>query len=193
MIGRTALHYLAVIFGVSAPQTQTTQAEREMLCKFIPGRKHIVEVGVFEGFTTRLLATAADADAVVYGVDPFFSGRLGISWGELIAIAYNRRNIKNGKTRIIRKFSTEVTNEAPQVIDYVFIDADHSLAGISADWAFWGARLTSGGIIALHDTVVSPNSPNELGSHQYFGSHIQHDPAFEIVGQQDCLSVLRKR
>ena len=28
---------------------------------------------------------------------------------------------------------------------------------------------------------------------RFFKSHIRHDPRFEIVGQQDALSMLRKR
>ena len=57
-----------------------------------------------------------------------------------------------------------------------------------------GVRLISGGIIALHDTVLKPDQPkrSELGSHRYFQSDIRHDPDFEVVAQIDSLSVLAK-
>ena len=166
-----------------------------MLRKFIRGCKLIVEIGVFEGFTTRMFAESCDPDAVIYGVDPFFTGRLGISWGLRIAKCYNRQHLSRGRVNFVRTLSIEVRQEVPTRIDFVFIDGDHSLQGITSDWAFWSSRTQSGGIIALHDTLlpVGRSKSFELGSHQYFASHIQHDERFEIVGQVDSLSVLRRR
>jgi predicted O-methyltransferase YrrM len=56
VIGNSALHYARIVAGLDEPQTQTTKAERETLASFLPGTKRIVEIGVFEGFTTRMLA-----------------------------------------------------------------------------------------------------------------------------------------
>jgi predicted O-methyltransferase YrrM len=184
-----------VKIGVRLPQTQTTENERMLLCKQLPGRKRVVEVGVFEGFTTRVLADASDPDATVYGVDPFLTGRLGISWGLLIAESHNRKHLSSGKLKLVRTLSAEVGDCVPRTVDFIFIDADHSLAGITVDWAFWSTRVETGGIIALHDTLSPPDRPpsTELGSHQYFRTHIQHDSRFRIIGQVDSLSVLSKR
>lgn len=184
-----------MLAGVDLPQTQTTPAERELLASFLPGAKRVVEIGVFEGFTTRMLAERADADAVIYGIDPFFAGRLGISWGEWIARSYNSRHLANGKICFIAKFSTEVGGDVPTPVDFVFIDGDHSVAGIAADWAYWTERLAPHGVIALHDTVLTPDKPKgySLGSIEYFREHIRHDPRFDIVRQQDLVTVLRKR
>lgn len=196
MIGKSAMHYVRVVLGLDQPQTQTTPAERDVLSSFLPGAKRIVEVGVFEGFTTRVLAERADRDAVIYGIDPFFTGRLGISWGERIARAFNARALASGRVRFVNKLSTDVDdNDVPPPVDFVFIDGDHSLAGIKADWAFWTERLPPGGVIGLHDTLLTPEKPPgyTLGSIEYFRDHIRHDPGFEIVKQQDSLSVLRKR
>jgi predicted O-methyltransferase YrrM len=195
LIGHAVLHYARVLARLDQPQTQTTRAERELLVSFLPGAKRVVEIGVFEGFTTRILAERADADAIVYGVDPFFAGRLGICWGERIARSYNRRHLASGKVRFIAKFSTEVGSEVRTPVDFVFIDGDHSLPGISADWAYWSERVAPGGVIALHDTLLTPDKPEgyTLGTIAYFHDYIRHDPRFDIVGQQDSLSVLRKR
>jgi predicted O-methyltransferase YrrM len=195
LIGHSALHYARVLAGLDLPQTQTTAAERELLASFLPGAKRIVEIGVFEGFTTRMLAERADADAVIYGIDPFLTGRVGISWGERIARSYNGRHLASGKIRFIAKFSTEVGGDVPTPADLIFIDGDHSLPGISADWAYWSERVAPGGIIALHDSLLTPDKPKgyTLGSIEYFRDHIQHDPRFDIVRQQDSLTVLRKR
>jgi predicted O-methyltransferase YrrM len=195
LIGHSVLHYARVLAGLDLPQTQTTLAERELLASVLPGAKRVVEIGVFEGFTTRVLAERADADTVVYGIDPFLTGRLGISWGGRIACHYNRRYLASGKIRFIAKFSAEVDGEVPTPVDLVFIDGDHSLPGISADWACWSERVSPGGIIALHDTLLTSGRPEgyTLGSIAYFRDYIRHDPRFDIVRQQDSLSVLRKR
>lgn len=195
MIGRTFAHYVSVMCGVGSPQTQTTEAERELLKVHVRGRKRVVEIGVFEGFTTRILAEACDPDSVIYGVDPFFKGRLGLAWGLGIAKSYNRAYLASGKVKFVRTLSTKVGDKVPAEVDFVFIDADHSLRGIAEDWAFWSGRLVAGGIVALHDTILVPGQPAsaELGSHQYFRSHIRSDSRFDLVGQIDSLSVLRKR
>lgn len=194
MIGKSALHYARVVAGLDEPQTQTTEPERDLLATFLPGAKRIVEIGVFEGRTTRMLAERADADAVIYGIDPFFSGRLGISWGERIARSYNGRLLKSGKLRLLAKFSTDVDGDVPTPVDFVFIDGDHSLDGITKDWAYWSERLKAGGIMALHDTLLTPARPPgyTLGSIEYFRDHIRHDARFELLRQQDSMSVLRK-
>jgi predicted O-methyltransferase YrrM len=195
LIAKTLAHCIRVGIGSELPHTQTTQAERDLLAKHLPGRRHIVEVGVFEGFTTRVLTEASDPDATVYGIDPFFTGRAGISWGLVIARHYNRAHLATGKLKLIRSLSTEVADKVPENVDFVFIDADHSLDGIKADWAFWSERTSVGGIVALHDTLVPPNRSKlpEYGSHRYFRSHIQHDPRFETVGKIDSMAILVKK
>jgi predicted O-methyltransferase YrrM len=195
MIGNSVLHYARFVVGLDEPQTQTTMAERELLAAFLPGAKRIVEIGVFEGRTTRMLVECADSDAVIYGIDPFFRGRLGISWGERIARLYNRYHIASGRLRLVTKFSTDVDGDVQTPVDYVFIDGDHSLNGITKDWAYWSERLRPGGIIALHDTLLTPEKPPgySLGSIEYFRDHISHDTRFELAEQQDSMSVMRKR
>jgi predicted O-methyltransferase YrrM len=195
MIGRTALHYAKVMLRMELPRTQTTVAERDLLRRYLPGAKVVVEVGVFEGLTTRLLAQYADHDATVYGVDPFFTGRFGLSWGQKIAVAYNREYLRSGRVKFERALSTEVGDAVPDLVDFTFIDADHSLEAIKEDWEFWSARTRPNGIIALHDTILPDGQPDalEFGSHRHYRDHIQHDSRFEVVGRQDSLSVLKKR
>jgi predicted O-methyltransferase YrrM len=192
-IDRTFLHYLRVLRATEIPLTQTSEAERDLLKKYLPGMKRIVEIGVFQGFTTRVLADHSDEDATIYGVDPFFVD-LGVSWCLKVASKHNREHLRSGRLRLVRALSTEIGTRVPAEVDYVFVDADHSLEAIRRDWDFWSARLAPGGIIALHDTLLTPDRPKsaELGSHQYFRSHIQRDPRFEIVEQVDSLTVMRK-
>ncbi len=109
MIGGTFLHYLHVLGGSELPQTQTTDAERAMLVSYLKLAASGSLRSVFsKRFTTRLLAESSDPDAVVYGVDPFFAGRLGISWGFRIVTHYNRQFLLSGKLKLVRTVSTKV-------------------------------------------------------------------------------------
>lgn len=70
MIGRSAMHCARVVVGIDQLQTQTSREERDMPSSVLPGAKRVVQIGVFEGFTTRMRAEWADGDAVIYGIDP---------------------------------------------------------------------------------------------------------------------------
>lgn len=192
--GRSAAHVVRHFLGFDGPETQTTAAEQETLRLHASGKRRLVEIGVFEGYTTRRLAEAMAPDGELYAVDPFLSGRIGVCWGELIArreLAHLRRQ---RRVEFVKAFSHEANQQLTGVFDFVFFDGDHSLDGIKRDWADWSPRIAPGGIIALHDSIVPPHNPAvvELGSCQYFDSHIRHDPAFAIVAQTDSLSVLRR-
>jgi predicted O-methyltransferase YrrM len=192
--GASVLHFCAVAAGFEKPQTQTTQLERNLLVAHLPGKKRIVEIGVFEGFTTHVLAQHADPDAIIYGVDPFFKGRLGVSWGYQIAKIHNADALQDGRVVLIRALSVEVGERVPSVVDFVFVDADHSFEGIRKDWVFWTDRISSGGIIALHDSFVPSHNPRvaDYGSHKYFESHIRGDPRFELISRVDSLALMRR-
>jgi predicted O-methyltransferase YrrM len=195
MIGKTVLHTCRVMLGCDEPQTQTTEPERQLLARFLPGHRRIVEIGVFEGFTTRLLAQQSDPEATIYGVDPFYSGRLGVSWGLLIAKHHNRRHLASEKVVFVRALSTEVGDRIPCPVNFVFVDGDHSLEGIKADWDFWSNRISADGIIAMHDTALNHEAPEStlLGSHKYFRDHISQDPRFQVVAQINSLSILQAK
>jgi predicted O-methyltransferase YrrM len=159
------------------------------------GKSRIVEIGIGEGFTTRVLAENADDGAQVFGVDPFLRGRIGISWGLQIARAHNARYLRNGRVKFVRSLSTQVGSRIPCPVDFIFIDGDHSLGGITADWAFWSSRVKPGGIIALHDSLVVSSTFDAVkhGSTQYFESHIRGDTRFTLVGEADSLAVLQRK
>jgi len=193
-MGRSLLHYIRVIFGLDQPQTQTTEAERSSLGRWASEAKVIVEIGVYEGFTTRFLAERSATDTVIYGVDPFFAGRLGPCWGELIARHALRPYLRDGRVVLLKMKSDEVSDQIGAPIDFVFIDADHSWEGISSDWAKWADILRGGGIIALHDAVfdASRNSARRYGSHEFFEKVVKNDARYEILETVGSLVVLQK-
>jgi predicted O-methyltransferase YrrM len=190
--GSAAVHFGRYLVGLDQADTQTTQAERACLAELAAGKRRAVEIGVYEGVGTRTIASRMDPLGVLYAIDPFFEGRLGVCWSELIA----RREMRKVPARIevIRAFSYEAVSQIEGDFDLLFIDGDHSDEGIRRDWSDWSPRIQAGGIVALHDTRASPHNPGveTLGSFRYFESDIRHDLRFRLVRQVDTLSVLER-
>lgn len=191
----TVLHTARFFLRLDSPHSQTTQAERDCLKKYASGRTTACEIGVYEGLTTRLIAEAMDDDGLLFAIDPFFSGRVGICWSELIAHGYTSRSNSSANIKFLKKMSFDAVDDVPDNLDFVFVDGDHSLKGITRDWEDWSTRVVVGGLIALHDTKVPSHNQNvqSLGSFKYFESHIRHDARFELIEQIDSLSVLKRK
>lgn len=186
---------LRCVTGLGVPQSQTTAGERAALQKYSRGKRRGVEIGVYEGVTTCLIAEELACDGILYSIDPFLRGRLGICWGKLIATAMIRRSGLRERVQLVEKYSQEAVNCITGQFDFIFVDGDHSLQGISRDWVDWSRRVSPGGVLALHDTQASASNPDVagLGSVEYFDSQIRHDDRFDIVEQVDSLSVLVRR
>lgn len=194
-MAQALVHFLKYLVGIDAAQTQTTPAERQCIKQFAVGRKRCAEIGVFEGVTTGTIASTLESDAVLYAIDPFIKGRIGICWGLPIAKREIARHRPKCQVRMVRAFSPEANKQIEGDFDFVFVDGDHSLEGIKQDWHDWAGRIMPDGIIGLHDTLVPKHNPNvaHLGSHKYFIEHIKYDDRFEIVAQVDSLSILRRK
>ena len=193
-IGHTFAHAAKYFLGRDEPHTQTTTRERASLAKHVLGKRRIVEIGVYEGVTTRTLADTLGRDAVLYAVDPFGGGRVGICWNELIARRHAGGHLGLGKVIFVKAKSFEAARQLTGMFDFIFVDGDHSLEGITRDWHDWSPRVVEGGIVALHDTRPPAHDPSvaDLGSCRYFASHIVADPRFALVEQVDSLSILRR-
>jgi len=192
MSGKNILHALSYLLRMEKAATQLTDKELNCLVKYAKGKKYGVEIGVFEGASTSVLAQQLADGGILYAVDPFFSGRLGICWGEVIATQQVKRAKAKSNVKFVKAFSYDAINMIEGDFDFVFIDADHSLEGITRDWA---GRVSRNGIIALHDVCLAEHNPKikDLGTHQYFESHIKLDDRFTVVDKADSLCVLRKK
>lgn len=195
MIGKSALHALRVALRVDQPHTQTTLAEQRSLVAHARNRLRAVEIGVYEGANTVRIAGALGPAGVLYAVDPFFSGSLGICWGEVISRRHVSVSGHRPKVVFVKAFSWDALKSVGERLDFVFLDGDHSLEGITRDWEDWSQRIVPGGVILLHDTRASVHNPGveKLGSALYFEQHIRHDPRFRLVEQVDTMSVLERR
>ena len=81
--------------------------------------------------------------------------------------------------------------EAP--VEFVFIDGDHSYDGLRADWEGWSGRVCAGGVIAMHDSLLTPARPiDDAGSVRYTRDVIHRNPRFMRIDAVDSLSVYRR-
>lgn len=193
MTGKAALHCLKYLLGAEPAATQTTPAERSLLASYAGKATRLLEIGVFEGASTRIIAASMPGVAELYAVDPFFPGRFGICWSKFVA---QREARKSGK-KSVRFLRAKSVDAAPMIegdFDYIFIDADHSLEAITADWEIWSRRCRVGGVMAFHDTRVAPHAPQvgRLGSFAFYNAVIARHPDFREIDAIDTLSILRR-
>lgn len=191
------IHLVLWQFGYAKAETQTTEAERKCLARHASGKKMLAEICVYHGVTTCRLRSAMDTAGVLVAIDPFPKQRLGFSGHRIIA---HRKvsEIKSGTVRWMRTTGAQAAKELlaanSRSFDFVFIDGDHSWDGLKGDWEGWSKLIAPGGIVALHDSRLTPIRQLEgAGSLRFTQQVIARDPDFETVDGVDSLTVLRKR
>jgi predicted O-methyltransferase YrrM len=192
---RSFVHNLKHLARLETAETQTTQRERDAIARYARGKLRVVEIGVFEGVNTAVLARAIDPRGELFAIDPNFPGRLGVCWGELVARREVQRSGAAERVRFVTALSTQAATQLQGTFDCVFVDGDHSRPGVEADWRDWSPRVRSEGLILMHDTHVPAHNPAvaHYGSHLYFEEAIRHDPRFRIVEVVDSMTVLQRR
>lgn len=144
------------------------QQRADAICRRLPPRGGlIVEVGVLIGaLSTEILRKRSDA--VLHMVDnwrPMAEQPASyIATGDDHALHDAQRVESHYRqaSRVARRFpgraiirrgdSVEIAEDfTPGEIDLVFLDADHSFEGVTADLAAWEIRVKAGGWIGGHD------------------------------------------
>lgn len=114
MQAKTLVHTIKYFLGIDDADTQTSHNEREALKALAKDKKKVLEIGVFEGHSTRLLAESMSPSGILYAIDPFFRGRLGISYGELISYSQIiKANDKNPTVKVcfLKDFSYKIAKQ----------------------------------------------------------------------------------
>jgi len=75
----------------------------------------------------------------------------------------------------------QVENELEgQLVDFLFIDGDHSEVGVAQDFEMYKKFVRKGGLVAFHDIVE--NQPLEMNQVQYFWNKIKNQyEHFELI------------
>jgi predicted O-methyltransferase YrrM len=140
--------------------------------------KTICEIGSYRGGTLALLSSAAHEAATMVSVD--------------IHYPWNRRAVHSMLRRAgQRTVCLQADSHEPatvkavmrqlhgQEIDFLFIDGDHSYAGVKSDFELFRPSVRRGGVIAFHDIVLdsrsrsSTKTASEVGEVPRFWSELK--------------------
>ena len=189
-------HFILWWLGLAQAETQTSQAERDCLVRHAAGKRRLVEIGVWHGVTTARLRAVMASDAVLYAVDPFPAGRLGVSLQRAIA-RHEVGHVRNGAVEWVRLTGAEAgrrhaaASHAP--VDFVFIDGDHTYQAVRDDWEAWSPLVESGGFISLHDShPTAARCIHATGSVRFTEERVLSDRRFLVVEVVETLTVLRR-
>ncbi|MGI0134786.1 MAG: class I SAM-dependent methyltransferase [Candidatus Micrarchaeaceae archaeon] len=125
---------------------------------------NILEIGTAGGGTLFLLSRAATRDSVLISVDlPKGAWGGGYSWWR--GSIYKQLLRPGQRCRLIRGDSHSASSLdgvkaalGGRSLDVLFIDGDHSYAGVRQDFNMYAPLVRRDGLIAFHDIVVHPPS-----------------------------------
>lgn len=116
-----------------------------------------VEIGSARGRSTCFIGIALKrlGSGHLYAIDPHES----TDWTDAEAAdtyAELGRNLRasgiDDRVTIIRKYSPDAAKEWTLPIDLLFIDGDHSYAGVKEDWDLFAPHVKEFGLVVFHDT-----------------------------------------
>lgn len=151
----------------------------------------IVEIGSYRGRSTVVLALGARAGqgAPLWAVDPHEHFDAGGAWrfgpqDRAALLANLARTGVAADVRLVMLDSLTVAAGWRKPLDVLFIDGDHSLKGVTADWLLWSRWLAPGGLALLHDRL-------EVGPAAVLAD--LDEAIYERLPDVDGLACLRRR
>jgi len=117
----------------------------------------VCEIGADRGGTLGLFAAVSAADARLLSMDLRYPPARRRA---LPCLARGGQHITCLAADSHRPQTLEVVRRwlGGRSLDFLFIDGDHSLAGVASDFAMYGPLVRPGGLIALHDIVADHRS-----------------------------------
>ncbi|MCX8253858.1 hypothetical protein RHAL1_00969 [Beijerinckiaceae bacterium RH AL1] len=169
-------------------------AAREVAARslLLPGDPAIVEVGVFMGRSTALLAAArrARGSGKVFCVDPFdgsgddfsvpfYQAELDKVGARSLEEAFRRNIGSRGLdpwVEVLKGPSALVAASWSRPIDLLLLDGDHSPVGARAIFETWSRFLAPGGQIILHNTGERVYAEGHDGNYRVASSDLRQPP-----------------
>jgi predicted O-methyltransferase YrrM len=157
------LRALFVGAGLIPPRTMHSPAEAALLRELARGRRRVVEIGVYEGSSAVVLCEVLGAEAELHLVDPFGHHATALPAGWRATEAASRRVVARAARRYGGPrvhwhigFSADVARRWDGGrVDLLFVDGDHSEAGVARDWELWHPHVAQGGTVLFHDARAS--------------------------------------
>jgi len=110
----------------------------------LPPGPVVVNIGAAAGASTMAMVEERPDDIFVFSIDTDPNAGEPIELGKAGLACLNR------VVRILGK-SGEVGQHFPYAVDMVFVDGDHSYAGVVSDLLTWMPKVKPGGFLACHD------------------------------------------
>ena len=158
----TVVARVADVDGWMSPGQAATLYDAARRC---PAGGTIVEIGSFQGRSTIVLASAAPPDVSVVAIDPHAGNDRGpqeidgyadaAADDHAVFLANLERAGVADRVRHVRKFSDVALAEVDAPIDVLYIDGAHRYGPARADIRDWGARVSDGGTLLIHDSFSS--------------------------------------
>jgi len=107
--------------------------------------KNVMEIGVFEGYTSVKMVEALPKDGKFTGID---------------INDYLKNDLKSIGPEIdfiLGESITVMQNMKPKQFDFIFVDGDHHWENILPEFKEVVKLITPGGVIAYHDTIGIPD------------------------------------
>ncbi len=183
---------VAGVQGWMSPGQAATLYDAARHC---PSDGTIVEIGSFQGRSTIVLASAAPQGASVIAIDPHAGNDRGPQEidGYADAAADDHAvflaNLDAAgvaeRVRHVRMFSDAALREVDGDIDVLYIDGAHRYGPARADIRDWGARVTDGGTMLIHDSFSSIGVTLAILRELLAGSR------FRYVGRSRSMTIFR--
>ena len=125
----------------------------------------VVEIGTKKGGTLLVWMLLASHDAKIISIDlPFGPFGGGDFTNELNAVLAFRRPAQQVMFIRADSHQPQTKDELVRIlqgraIDLMFIDGDHSYAGVKCDYEMYSPLVAPGGIVVFHDVLPHPGFP----------------------------------
>lgn len=121
----------------------------------------VLEIGTYRGGTLYLWTRLAQPDATLISID-LPGGKFGGGYSPFRIPIYRRFARARQQLHLLRANShaPSTLDETKRLlagrpVDLLFLDGDHTLAGITQDWEMYSPLVRAGGLIAFHDIAAN--------------------------------------
>lgn len=143
---------IAFAFGCFYPNQIRSEVTQLLHAVAQAKPRRLLEIGSQGGGNLFLLSKVASPDAKILSIDLNFSPAQMAAYPCLAAPTQQLTCFKGDSSgpEMLRRVKDWLGNDR---LDFLFIDGDHALAGIMADYRTYAPLVAPGGLIAFHDIV----------------------------------------
>jgi predicted O-methyltransferase YrrM len=166
--------------------------ELYQIASHLPPKSTIVEIGSYMGRSTNCLALGLidGQGGKVFAIDTFTSLATNPELNGIDTLAEFTKNMKVrgllSTIEILQGYSSQFVGKIP-LIDFLFLDGDHSKEACDFDYLNYSPYIVAGGYLALHDTG------NGLGPRWVVDNRIIPSNQYEFIKQVNSMWVGRKK